>query len=558
MKPKTKDNLLIAIGLFGVVLGLKYQRKSYISGIIFTVFMAIFLGLLAEEILATFTDVRLLSKYGDAFLPLDIYPVLFILIMSGVLLQELTQKYQLQNQLAENEKKWSTLMDNVGLIVTELNPEGKIQYINSFYETISGYSREEVTGKNWFELMIPFDEKNDSLRVFKEEMRKESWPEFRNRIITKHGQLLSINWSNLPIINEKGKVTGVLSIGFDYTRQEAQINEIKELKKQLEMENLMLHEEISRRSGGLNIIGESNTIKYAINKALQVAPMDSTVLLEGETGVGKEMFADLVQSRSLRQNRPYLKINCAAIPGELIESELFGHKKGAFTGAFSNKKGQFELADGGTLFLDEISAMPKDLQSKLLRVLQSGEFHPVGSEKSIHANVRIISATNENLKDLSEKGSFRKDLYYRLNVFPITIPPLRQRNEDIPLLISHFSKIIGKRLNKNVGTVSRSDLDKLSEYHWPGNVRELENWVERAIIASADEKLEFAFEQMEESPLPDGENGSMEDVQRHVILKTLEECNWKINGRSGAANLLKMHPSTLRSKMKKLHITRPA
>jgi PAS domain S-box-containing protein len=190
--------------------------------------------------------------------------------------------------------------------VTELSPEGKIQYINSFYETITGYTRKEVFGKNWFELMIPEDERKDLLGVFKEELKKETWPEFRNRIRTKSGQILTIDWSNLPIKNENGKVTGILSIGFDHTRQESQLNEINELKKQLEKENLMLQEEISRRSGGLNIIGDSNPIKYVINKALQVAPMDSTVLLEGETGVGKELFAELIHSKSLRQNRPYL------------------------------------------------------------------------------------------------------------------------------------------------------------------------------------------------------------------------------------------------------------
>jgi PAS domain S-box-containing protein len=386
--------------------------------------MVIFLLLLTEEILATYTDFKLISKYGDAFLPLDLYPVLFILIMSGVLWQELTQNYQLQNQLAENEKKWSSLMDNIGLIVTELNPDGKILYINSFYETITGYKRDEVQGKNWIELMIPDEERGNLMEVHKAELGTRNWSEYRNHILTKNGDLLTIDWSNLPIQNENREVTGVLSIGFDHTRQEEQINEITELKKKLEQENLMLQEEISRRSGGLKIIGDSTSIKYAINKALQVAPMDSTVLLEGETGVGKELFADLLHAKSLRQNYPFLKINCAAIPRELIESELFGHVKGSFTGAISNKKGQFELADRGTLFLDEISTMPLELQSKLLRVLQSGEFHPVGSEKSIQVNVRIIAATNENLKSMSEEGNFRKDLYYRLNVYPITIPPL--------------------------------------------------------------------------------------------------------------------------------------
>jgi PAS domain S-box-containing protein len=546
----------LGIGIFGVYRGYHYTRISRLSGIIFTFFMSIFFVLLAEEVLSTYAGISLHSRFGDAFLPMDLYPVMFIMIMSGVLWQELTLKYQLQQQLEEKERKWSGLMDNVGLIVTELDPEGRIQYVNSFYESLTGYRRDDVLGKRWFELMIPDQEQDKLIKIFKEELEKQNWSEYRNHIQTRNGQLHTIDWSNLPIRDKTGTITGVLSIGFDHTREEEQINQIKELKKQLEKENLMLQEEIIRRSGGLNIIGESTSISYAINKALQVAPMDSTVLLEGETGVGKELFADLIHIRSLRQNRPYLKINCAAIPRDLIESELFGHKKGSFTGAISTKKGQFELADKGTLFLDEISAMPQDLQSKLLRVLQSGEFHPVGGEESIRVDVRIIAATNVNLKALSESGDFRNDLFYRLNVFPITIPPLRQRPEDIPLLISHFAKIIGKRLNKEVGKLSKSDLEKLTEYHWPGNVRELENWVERAIITSQGDNLTFAFEQTQEASK--GQNRSMKDAQRQIILNTLEECNWKINGRDGAAHRLKLHPSTLRSKMKKLSISRPA
>jgi len=268
----------IGIGIYGVIRGLKYIRISRIPGMVFTAFMVIFLTLLAEEILATYTDFKLISIYGDAFLPMDLYPVLFILIMSGALWQELTQKYQLQLQLAEGEKKWSVLMDNVGLIVTELNPDGKIRYINSFYETLTGYKRDEVQGRNWFELMIPDQERKDLIEVFKEELVKQNWSEYRNRILTKNGKLLTIDWSNLPIHNENREVTGILSIGFDHTRQDEQINEITELKKRLEKENLMLQEEISRRSGGLKIIGDSTSIKYAINKALQVAPLERSVL----------------------------------------------------------------------------------------------------------------------------------------------------------------------------------------------------------------------------------------------------------------------------------------
>jgi PAS domain S-box-containing protein len=449
------------------------------------------------------------------------------------------------------------------LIVTELDLDGNVRYVNHHFKSITGYKDEEIRGKNWYSTMIHPSEKEKMLKIFREVVNQDSWPEYQNEIFTRQGKPILINWSNLPIKNAEGNIEGVLSIGFDLSEQEKQLREIKELKKQLEKENLMLQEEISRRSEGMSIIGESSSIKYTIHKALQVAPLDSTVLLEGETGTGKEVFADFIQAHGHRQHLPYLKINCAAIPGELIESELFGHRKGSFTGAVSDKKGLFAMADRGTLFLDEISAMPLELQSKLLRVLQNGEYHPIGSDSPVKVDVRIIAATNESLKELSNDNRFRKDLYYRLNVYPVTIPPLRHRTEDIPLLISHFSQLIGKRLNKKLGKVSRSDLENLMQYQWPGNVRELENWVERAIITSRGEQLRFTTEQMQEARESNGASigvsadSSMEEIQRDILLRVLEECDWKINGEEGAAIRLKLPPSTLRSRMKKLGIERP-
>jgi PAS domain S-box-containing protein len=553
----------LGTGIYGIYRGWQLTRRSLGKGIIFTISVIVFFLGLVEEIIAVQFGPALIPRIESTFMPLDFYPVFFVLIMSAVLVQDLVSSYRLQIQVTDKELKWSTLMDNVQLIVTELDLEGRIKYINSYYESLTGYTYREVCGKNWFDIMIPNGEKEKMSRIFREELTGKQWPEYQNSIITSDGRTISINWSNLPIKDNSGKFSGVLSIGFDLTQQEKRLSEIQELKKKLEKENLLLQEEISGRSGGFNIIGESSSIKYAINKALQVAPLDSTVLLEGETGVGKELFADLIQSRSSRRRLSYLKVNCAAIPRELIESEFFGHKKGSFTGAVSDTKGVFTMADRGTIFLDEVSAMPLDLQSKLLRVLQNGEFNPVGSERTVKVNVRIIAATNDNLKEKSENNDFRKDLYYRLNVYPVTIPPLRQRTEDIPLLISHFSQIIGKRLNKKVGKVSRSDLENLMQYQWPGNVRELENWVERAIITSRDDQLRFTTEQIQEARASNGAtigvstDSSMEEIQRDILLRVLEECDWKINGEDGAAVRLKLPPSTLRSRMKKLGIERP-
>jgi PAS domain S-box-containing protein len=552
----------LGIGSYGVYLGTRLMKLKRKTGIIFTAAVGIFLVVLAEEVLAIHLGISIIPRLGNMFLPLDLYPILFILIMVPVFVSDLAMKYKLQIDISRREVKWSTLMNNVKLLVTELDLQGNIQYVNAHFEKLTGYRKEEVFNKNWFELLIPSGEKDRLVGLFNDLKTEKTAPDSQNRIISKAGKEILLNWSNLPIVDAVNTITGVLSIGFDLTQQEERISEIKQLKKQLEKENLILQDEIKRRSGGLSIIGESNSIKYTINKALQVAPLDSTVLLEGETGVGKEVFADLIQSKSSRQHFPYLKINCAAIPRELIESELFGHKKGSFTGAVSDKKGMFSLADKGTLFLDEISTMPLELQSKLLRVLQSGTFHPVGSETEKKVNVRIIAATNENLIEKSDQNQFRKDLFYRLNVYPITIPPLRQRKEDIPLLISHFSRIIGDRLNKPMGSISKADLESLEAYDWPGNVRELENWVERAIITSSNGKLKFSPDQIssngDQSYALSGNEHSMDEIQAEIIRKTLEDCNWKINGEDGAARRLKLPPSTLRSRMKKLGIERPA
>jgi len=281
------------------------------------------------------------------------------------------------------------------------------------------------------------------------------------------------------------------------------------------------------------------------------------VLLEGETGVGKELFADLIQRSSLRNMKPFVKVNCGALPAELIEDELFGHEKGAFTGALQARKGRFEIADGGTIFLDEIGELPISLQPKLLRVLQNGEFERVGGQQTIKVDVRVIAATNRELGAEVKAGKFRDDLYYRLNVFPITIPALRNREEDIPMLVQYFVDRKSKKHSKTFKNINKAELSRLSEYEWPGNIREMENVIERAVINSDGATLRFdLFYTAVKDKIQQNGSASLEELEKDHIVKVLQESHWRISGEGSASEKLVMNPSTLRSRMKKLNISR--
>ncbi|MBN1559095.1 sigma 54-interacting transcriptional regulator, partial [candidate division KSB1 bacterium] len=305
-----------------------------------------------------------------------------------------------------------------------------------------------------------------------------------------------------------------------------------------------------------NIITRSTALKKVLVKVEQVAATDATVLLLGESGTGKELVARAIHHISERGERILVKVNCSALPATLIESELFGHEKGAFTGAISKKAGRFELANGGTLFLDEIGDLPIELQSKLLRVLQEGEFERVGGAETLKVDVRIIAATNRDLIKEIEKGQFREDLFFRLNVFPIHIPPLRERKEDIPLLVNYFIKKYSARTGKTFDSVPQHVMDRLEEYHWPGNVRELENIVERAVITSSEKK--FAIGDWLPADNSQGIPGfvSLDENERQHIVKALQMTNWRVSGARGAAKMLDINPKTLESRMKKLAISK--
>ncbi|MDJ0805153.1 MAG: sigma 54-interacting transcriptional regulator [Desulfobacterales bacterium] len=341
-------------------------------------------------------------------------------------------------------------------------------------------------------------------------------------------------------------------------------DEIRQLKDRLETENMTLREEIKISSKKNELVGKSHGIRTVLQQVEYVAPTDTTVLILGETGTGKGLIARRIHELSARRDRPLINVNCAALPATLIESEFFGHEKGAFTGAINRKVGRFEMADGGTIFLDEIGDLPIELQAKLLRVLQDQEFERIGSSKTKTVDTRVIAATNRDLDILIEQGTFRADLYYRLGVFPIRIPPLRERRSDIPLLAWYFITMLQSRLGRSFESVPPKVMNALSAYDWPGNVRELRNIVERAMILSPGSRLEMGDDLLPgrsagRSPARSRErkHQNLQDVERAHIVSVLEACGWKVRGEGGAAERLGLKRSTLQSRMKKLGIQRP-
>ena len=399
------------------------------------------------------------------------------------------------------------------------------------------------------------------------------------RIVHRDGRVLWLSSKGGLIRSLDGRTERMLGANIDITERKlaeeslkSALAEVRQLKDQLHAENVYLQEEIRVASNFDEIIGRSNALRKVLTQAEQVAATHTTVLILGETGTGKELLAHAIHKRSPRHKRPLVKINCAALPAPLIESELFGHEKGAFTGAGARRPGRFEIADGGTIFLDEVGELPLDLQAKLLRVLEEGEFEQVGSSQTTSVDVRVIAATNRNLAEAVHEGTFRSDLYYRLSVFPITVPPLRERREDIPMLVTHLVKQMTSKLGKSIEAIPKDVMTALTNYSWPGNIRELRNVIERAAIITQGPKLMLidrlegsmfeteyqggdsdAADALEEEP----DSETLAQSEYNLILRTLKKVHWRIEGPSGAADLLRVHPSTLRSRMKKLGISRP-
>jgi len=374
------------------------------------------------------------------------------------------------------------------------------------------------------------------------------------------------DWNTLPVEAES---PGSFPTGPVYVRantaqlKETQdslreaLEEVERLKKKLHERNICLRHETGMEKGHPRIIGQSQTIRRVLTQVEQVAGTDSTVLILGETGTGKELVAASIHDSSPRRNRTLVSVNCAAMPGPLVESELFGREKGAFTGSLSRQVGRFELADLSTIFLDEIGELPSETQAKLLRVLESRQVERLGNPKPIAINVRVIAATNRNLEKAVSDGKFRQDLYYRLNVFPISVPPLRERREDISLLAWSFVDEFAKTFNKDVQSIERESMEALQRYSWPGNVRELRNVIERAMIVGTGPRLRVQLPAA--ATLSVSTTGrKLEDVEREHVLSMLEDTGWRIRGTDGAAERLGLKPTTLEARMARLGIRRPS
>ena len=354
------------------------------------------------------------------------------------------------------------------------------------------------------------------------------------------------------------RVAGQIAIA---VRNATAYERIADLNAQLSREKLYLEDEIRGDQQFDEIIGRSRALGRVLREIETVAPTDSTVLITGETGSGKELVARAIHQFGARRDQAFVKLNCAAIPTGLLESELFGHEKGAFTGAISQRIGRFELAHRGTVFLDEVGEIPLELQPKLLRVLQEREFERLGSTRTLRTDARLIAATNRDLADLAERQQFRQDLFYRLNVFPIQVPPLRERRDDIPMLVRHFAQQFARRMKKRIEVIPSETMDALVHYEWPGNIRELQNLIERAVILSAGPALEVpagALQVRRAAPVADGEVTTLEDADRRHIITALEASRWVVGGASGAAARLGIKRSTLQFRMRKLGIVRPA
>jgi transcriptional regulator with GAF, ATPase, and Fis domain len=392
---------------------------------------------------------------------------------------------------------------------------------------------------------------NVTQRKLAEEALRSAHGDLEKRVEDRTAQLTQANQRLQQEIEDRKEA--------EKTLQEA-LEELEGLKEQLQLESCYLREEIKLEHNFEEIIGQSDALKYVLFRVQQVAPTDATVLILGETGTGKELVARAIHNRSPRKDRPLVKVNCAGLPANLIESELFGREKGAFTGAHQRQTGRFELANGSTILLDEIGELPLELQPKLLRVLQDGEFQRLGSPQTVQVDVRVIAATNRDLEVQMREGRFRRDLWYRLNVFPVTVPPLRQRQEDIPMLVQAFVKRFCTKLGRSLLNISNRTMQSLQAYSWPGNVRELENVIERAVITTAGRTLRLA-EALDQDEMPAERlhpRQTLDEMERSYVLRILEETNWRIEGQKGAAKILGLNPSTLRGRLRKLGLKRPS
>ena len=471
---------------------------------------------------------------------------------------DIDDRKRAEERLRRSEEDLRTITDAIRQPIAVLAPDGTTLYANRVSLDHSGLTMDEVKGAGFVKRACHPDDIERFEVARRAGLLRGAPFELEGRFFFKTGQYRWQLFQYNPLRDESGQTIRWYVTSTD-------IDEQKKTEERLRNENLVLREEIDRSSMFEEIVGSSKPMRQVLKQVEKVAPSDSTVLILGETGTGKELIARALHRRSRRANRVFVRVNCAAIPQSLIASELFGHEKGAFTGALQRRLGRFEAADGGTLFLDEIGDLPMETQIALLRVLQEREFERVGSNHPIKVDVRLIAATNRDLQAAVAGGTFRQDLFYRLNVFPIAVPPLRDRAEDIPLLVEYFVARFGNRAGKNIRQIARRTLEQLSAYDWPGNIRELQNVVERAVILSENDT--FSVDQSwlkrgaEDSPhsdvhLPVQGRSALEDHEVEMIESALAESHGRISGPAGAAARLGIPRQTLESKIKRLGIDR--
>jgi len=486
-------------------------------------------------------------------------------ILVANLKREIAELKRSNDLLTAEKKILDEILDNLPGTFYIWDDRPQLIRRNKRHDEITEYSADDYVS------MVPtdfFDEdEHQKVTAAVEKTFAEGEVTVEATLVTKSGKKIPHVYSAVRTM--MGDKPVLLGFAIDITeRKKAEkqlrdaLTEVEALRNQLEADCTYLGEEIKLMHDYGNIIGESEVFKYVLFSLEQIAPTDTTVLILGESGTGKELIARALHNRSSRKERPLIKVDCAGLPANLIESELFGHEKGAFTGAVEKRIGRFELADGATIFLDEIGELPLALQQKLLRVLQDGEFERLGSSQVRNTDVRVIAATNRNLRNDVSKGRFRDDLWYRLNVFPLSIPPLRERAEDILLLVNWTIQRIQRRLGKHIKTVPSSVMDDLKAYPWPGNVRELENVIERAVIVTPGNMLQLAAP-LESPTLTSGNPHdtpikTLSELEKDHILQVLRKTNWNISGSGGAAELLGLNSSTLRGRMRKHDIRRPS
>jgi formate hydrogenlyase transcriptional activator len=468
--------------------------------------------------------------------------------------RDISDRLRAEEAIRQSEKQLREVIESIPAIAWTMSSDGSLEFVNKRWQEYTGMPPEQVVGFGWKSAFHP---KDIDRYADKSRASLASGAVFEDEVRIRSGGTGEYRWfisRAVPLRDEQGKIVRWYGTATD-------IHDRKRAEERLQVENVVLREEIDKASMFEEVVGASPALQTVLSAVSKVAPTDSTVLLTGQTGTGKELFARAIHRKSERSARAFISVNCAAIPQSLIASELFGHEKGAFTGALQRHLGKFELADGGTIFLDEIGELPMETQVALLRVLQEREIQRVGGTQPIRVNVRILAATNRDLQKAIVAGTFREDLFYRLNVFPIHVPPLRERKEDIPMLVEYFVDRFARKAGKNIRSIDKQSLELLESYFWPGNIRELQNVVERSVVLCDTDTLHI-----DNSWLAIGDSASygpatslasrIQEQERELIERALTETEGKVSGPLGAAAKLRISPSALEYKIRLLKINK--